>query len=389
MIAHINAMIDNVGRKVVFDGREHIAAPVIILVEGVHRGSGGPLYYPASVLEASAQFWNGMPVPVQHPEMNGSPISCNSPDVIERQTVGRLWNVRYEPTPKPRLKGEIYVDVNKAKKISPSVLDALNNNSPLEVSTGLFSNDEHISGKWNDEDYVAVVKDIRPDHLALLPGARGACSWKDGCGVRANQDGGGDGMKDILGRLLSFFKPITENVEQIQNTIKELEQSDGGGENNDEGSTENKCSGSGKKPTEEELNQKAKVNAAMRAAKIYSNANPYHDKGTGQFTSGPGGGGSGGGHGSSQEFGAYRIPPSSVHVRKDISTSKYQFSYGKKPRGEAQWGFVFKGDGGAEHTYFVQGRPLLFSESSKVALKKAREWAASQGSTSVTIEAAS
>jgi hypothetical protein len=132
-----------------------------------------------------------MPLPIHHPsDDEGRPISCNSPEVIESQTVGRLWNVEYNESPSPRLRGEIYVDVVKAQAISPPTLDALTRNQPLEVSTGLFSNDEQVQGTWNNETYQAIVRDIRPDHLALLPGSRGACSWQDGCGVRANKEGG-------------------------------------------------------------------------------------------------------------------------------------------------------------------------------------------------------
>lgn len=184
----LNAQIHNVQlRNVMFEGRNHLVAPVILLTEGVHAGSAGPMYYPASVLESTAQFWNGMPLPVHHPECGGVPISANSPEVIQSKSVGRLWNVRYETEPKPRLKGEIWIDEVKAQQVSPEVLSMLRTNQPLEVSTGLFSVDELISGVWNNENYNGVVKDMRPDHLALLPGSKGACSWEDGCGVRANQ----------------------------------------------------------------------------------------------------------------------------------------------------------------------------------------------------------
>lgn len=185
---HLNAQIQNVElKRVQFEGRSHVVAPVILLTEGVHAGSAGPMYYPASVLQSTAQFWNGMPLPVHHPELGGVPVSANSPDVIQAKSVGRLWNVRYEDTPQPRLKGEIWIDESKARQIAPEVLNMLTSNTPLEVSTGLFSTDEATAGVWNTESYVGIVKDMRPDHLALLPGARGACSWQDGCGVRANQ----------------------------------------------------------------------------------------------------------------------------------------------------------------------------------------------------------
>lgn len=237
-IFHVLADLQtNASRRIQFDGRDHIAAPVVILVEGVHQGSGGALFYPASVLETSAQFWNGMPVPVHHPEAGGVAISCNSPDVIETRSVGRLWNVRYESSPRPRLKGEIYVDVNKAKRISPAVLDALNNNQPLEVSTGLFSVDDPTQGVWNGESYQAVVKDIRPDHLALLPGARGACSWSDGCGVRANKESGGQDMekKNFLQKMIATVNSAVQCVlgnemsmgEKVDNVRKAIYAMDG------------------------------------------------------------------------------------------------------------------------------------------------------------------
>lgn len=130
-------------------------------------------------------------------------------------------------------------------------------------------------------------------------------------------------MKDVLNRLLSFFKQITENVDQIQSTINELEQNqEDPPNNNDEGgSVGNKCSGKGKgggEPTEEEkeeMRRRAKVNAAMRAAKIHANANPWHDKGTGQFTSGPGGAGGGAG-------GVVQVP--SFYLKSSVVTKSVE-----------------------------------------------------------------
>ena len=56
----------------------------------------------------------------------------------------------------------------------------------MEVSTGLFSDDESIQGQWNDKKYIGIVRNHKPDHLALLPGGVGACSANDGCGIRIN-----------------------------------------------------------------------------------------------------------------------------------------------------------------------------------------------------------
>lgn len=213
LMQHLNSVTITNARRSQFEGRDHLVAPVVILVEGVHHGSGGPLYYPASSLRASAQFWNGMPLPVYHPTVEGQPVSCNSPEITQSYSVGRLFNVVYEEQPQPRLRGEVWVDVTRAQTISPVVLDALSRNTPLEVSTGLFSVDEPVAGTWNNEEYVAVVRDIRPDHLALLPGTIGACSIADGCGVRTNKEGG-QHMVDNKEQV-GFFKTLAQKAHSL------------------------------------------------------------------------------------------------------------------------------------------------------------------------------
>jgi len=222
-------IIEN-SKRVQFEGRDTIIAPVVLMVEGVHNGSSGPLFYSAKELELSASFWNGMPVPVYHPkDVAGLPISCNSPDVMNAYCVGRLYNVVYSDQPTPRLKGDVYVDVSRATNVNACVLDMLVQNKPLEVSTGLFSTDEVIEGIWNTEKYSAIVRDIRPDHLALLPELKGACSWEDGCGIRANTEKGGLYMADekkgtLLDRIVSWLSGeyIKANSEEKVEDVNQI-----------------------------------------------------------------------------------------------------------------------------------------------------------------------
>ena len=97
-------------RREVMEDRVHLVAPVVILTEGVHHGSGGPLYYPAEELAKFPQAWNGIPLPVFHPtDEAGNPVISNSPEVIQAQSVGRLFNVFYDAHAKA-LKGELWVD---------------------------------------------------------------------------------------------------------------------------------------------------------------------------------------------------------------------------------------------------------------------------------------
>lgn len=169
-------------------GREHIVAPVVLMVEGVHNGSQGPTLYTAEELSKFPDAWNGRPIPVYHPEDEYGPIPCNDPNVLQQQSVGHLFNVHFTDN---KLKGEIWVDKERANNISPSVLSMLQNKEPIEVSTGVFTDPDPIQGQWQGETYMAIAHNLRPDHLALLPGERGACSWEDGCGVRANKEEGG------------------------------------------------------------------------------------------------------------------------------------------------------------------------------------------------------
>jgi hypothetical protein len=175
-------------RHETFNGRDHIVAPVIALVEGVHIGSGGALFYPASEMEKYVEAWNGRPLPVMHPQDGSNYVSANTPRRIEEQSVGQLFNMRYEDEHK-RLVGEIWIDVEKAKSISPVVLETIQAGRKLEISTALYSDGDGKAGEWNGEKFDQTVYNYRPDHLALLPGGTGACSWEDGCGIRANDDG--------------------------------------------------------------------------------------------------------------------------------------------------------------------------------------------------------
>mgnify|MGYP001599213005 CR=1 FL=1 len=170
-------------RKETLNGRAYLVAPVVLITEGVHNGSDGAIYYPFEELSRYPEAWNGRYVPVDHPNENGIDVSVNSPIAIEKWTIGQIFNCKVDEVRKA-LVAEIWIDEKKTKAIAQNVLDILNSGTPLEVSTGLFFDAVQTPGKWNNEEYVKIAINIQPDHLAVLPGKVGACSWKDGCGVR-------------------------------------------------------------------------------------------------------------------------------------------------------------------------------------------------------------
>lgn len=176
----------------VLEGESHIVLPVVMLVPGVHHGSGGRALYIPEEYGKHPMSWNGEPVPIYHPKKEGMPISCNEPEVLEKQNVGRLFNVHMDGE---KLKGETWINVAKLNNIYPDLIDLIRNGEDIEVSTSFFSDDELISGEWRGETYDCIVRNIRPDHLAILPGSTGACSYNKGCGIRENSGKGGINLK--------------------------------------------------------------------------------------------------------------------------------------------------------------------------------------------------
>ncbi len=169
-----------------FEDRDHLVVPVVALVEGVIQSANSerPELALSSVFGQHAQGWDGRPVLLGHPKLNGAPISANTPEVIEKEAFGRLFNTRLDGA---KLKTEAWIDLEKVAEMGGEVADkiaALESGELTEISTGLFVVSEIIDGKFNGEDYEAVWNSIVPDHLAILPeGSTGACSIKDGCGA--------------------------------------------------------------------------------------------------------------------------------------------------------------------------------------------------------------
>lgn len=166
--------------------KEYIVVPVVMMVEGVHHGSRGPVYHNPDELGRIEASWNGIPVTISHPINDEQQfISANSPNVLEKYSVGTIFNTHLEDG---KLKAEAWLDVQRLTAVSPETLDKVRKGEIIEVSVGIFNDEDEVEGDWNNEHYIAVAKNYRPDHLALLPGEVGACSVADGCGVRVNTE---------------------------------------------------------------------------------------------------------------------------------------------------------------------------------------------------------
>jgi hypothetical protein len=167
------------------EGREFLVVPMIILTEGVHNGSDGSIYYPSEELSKTPAVWNHKPVVVYHPEINGVGISACDPDVITNRKVGVMMNTKFD---NGKLRSEAWIDKDRASIVDNRILEAVDRNEMMELSTGLFVDCEIVeNGDWNGEPYSFIARNFRPDHLALLPDKIGACSIKDGAGFLRNE----------------------------------------------------------------------------------------------------------------------------------------------------------------------------------------------------------
>jgi hypothetical protein len=166
--------------------KPHLVLPVVMMIEGVHKGSQGPLLHEIEQLGKFPASWNGIPVVIYHPEIDGEPVSANSPDIIDTRTVGRVYNTEVEGK---KLKAEVWLDEDKLNTISEETLNEINASKEMEVSLGMFTENDMTPGKYGEEEYEGVAYNHRPDHLAILPDQVGACSVVDGCGIGANTTG--------------------------------------------------------------------------------------------------------------------------------------------------------------------------------------------------------
>lgn len=163
------------------DGREYLVAPMVMLTVGVHNGSNGPILYTADELAKTPETWNMKPLVVYHPTQDGQGISACTLNVIETQGVGMIMNARWDG----KLRAEAWFDIDKVARVDNRILEALEQGKLMEVSTGLFTDNEQVEGTFEPtgERYVAIARNFRADHLAILPDRIGACSIKDGAGL--------------------------------------------------------------------------------------------------------------------------------------------------------------------------------------------------------------
>jgi arsenate reductase-like glutaredoxin family protein len=203
---------------------EYLIVPVVMMVEGVHNGNRGPIYHKAETLAKYAEHFNDIPVTISHPiNEQGLYVSVNTPGIMDSWGVGKVRNSRFEDG---KLKADAWLDVMLLASISPEALQCIQESEEMEVSIGTFSDEEVVEGVWNNEKYKSIALNYSPDHLALLPGEIGACSIKDGCGLRVNKQKGGKDVSELSSKVKELLKEgysvlqFNMNVDGFQEIIE-------------------------------------------------------------------------------------------------------------------------------------------------------------------------
>lgn len=212
-------------------GEEYVITSGILLVEGVIQGAkaDNPELALASEYGKVPGAWNGRPVVINHPKLEGDYVPAGTPEVWEEYTVGWLFNT--DITEQGKLRSELWLNKEwlSSNDDYAAVLSRIQNNETIEVSTGLFCDLEETEGFYQGEKYFAIWRNVIPDHLAILPNVQGACSVADGCGTNRtnsteqaepkvqNTEMKGNCMCDekqpgVMARMINFVSSMRANL---------------------------------------------------------------------------------------------------------------------------------------------------------------------------------
>ncbi|MFI5222659.1 MAG: DUF2213 domain-containing protein [Nitrospirales bacterium] len=166
-----------------YQGREHLIVPVVALMDGVIHAvnASTPERVTAATLTKAAHSWNGRPLVLGHPMKNGRQCSANEPAIEASHRFGTIFNSRMSGA---KLLMDAYVDPVAAERLGGAdFVQNLRDGRQCEVSVGAYVMTDNEAGVHMGKPYKATWLETVGDHLAFLPGGRGACSIEMGCGA--------------------------------------------------------------------------------------------------------------------------------------------------------------------------------------------------------------
>lgn len=175
-------------RTASYQERDHLVVPVVALVEGVVHAMNSqyPEFVPYKEFSRAPEGWNGRPVFLGHPVVDGVPVSGNSPELLQSKALGVVFNTSLQ---KKKLCMEAWIDIARANSVAPGLVDRVEEGDEIQISVGVLCETDDSTGEFRGKKYRGAWKSMVPDHLALLQEEdMGACNWEMGCGVRAAKE---------------------------------------------------------------------------------------------------------------------------------------------------------------------------------------------------------
>lgn len=178
---HLLGAMGTVRRETLND-RSYLVVPIVALMEGVIHAvnASTPEFVPGEVLARAAASWIGKPVTLGHPAKDGRQCSASDASIRKASGIGVIMKSEYKDR---RLLQEAWIDEEKAKILHPVMYEALSGGKTEEVSVGAHVVANQVGSSFNGKFYKGTWLEASGDHLAFLPGGRGACSCEMGCGT--------------------------------------------------------------------------------------------------------------------------------------------------------------------------------------------------------------
>lgn len=184
---YVTARFESSGETRELMGVTYRVVPVVLVRSQVLVNNIGRCFLPpAAITNEWAEQWNGAPIVTDHPTVGGVEISARDPDVMQAMGIGVVYHARAEDG---AIKGEAWLNEARADEVEELaiILQALDDEETVEVSTGFPALGERKRGVHNGERYDIVLLPDGADHLAAFTDGVGACNNDDGCGLGVNR----------------------------------------------------------------------------------------------------------------------------------------------------------------------------------------------------------
>lgn len=155
------------------------------------------IFYPRAEVESLAESLSNQRIvmPANHPEGEGGEfISATDPWALASNHIGAYaYNFSMQGD---KLISDVAIDPEAASlnKYGEAILTAINENLPMDMSTGFYLNISDETGFGKDgEPYDGVASNLFMDHSAFLPDVVGAKNKTEGVGLHTNSAKDKDG----------------------------------------------------------------------------------------------------------------------------------------------------------------------------------------------------